>query len=51
MGKTMVKVLYERFIAVFSTPTKLLSDHGVNLTSALVKELCAMFRDEHLLNM
>ena len=42
-AKTITKVLYERFIAVFGTPTKLLSDHGANFTSALVEELCAMF--------
>ena len=40
MAKTVVKVLYERFIAVFGVPTKLLSDHGANFTSALVEELC-----------
>ena len=43
MAKTVVKVLYERFIAVFGVPAKLLSDHRVNFTSALVEELCATF--------
>ena len=42
MAKTVAKVLYERFTAVFGTPAKLLSDHGENFTSALV-ELCAVF--------
>ena len=43
-AKTMAKVLYERFIMVFSAPTKLLSDQGANFTSVPVEELCAMFR-------
>ena len=40
---TVAKVLYERFISVFGMPAKLLSDHRVNFTSALVEELCATF--------
>ena len=43
MAKTVVKVLYERFIVVFDAPAKLLSDWGVNITPALVEELCAAF--------
>ena len=43
MAKTVAKVLYERFILVFGTPTKLLSDRGANFTSALIEELCTMF--------
>ena len=43
MAKTIAKVLYERFIMVFSAPAKLLSDQGANFTSVLVEELCAMF--------
>ena len=43
MAKTVAKVLYERFIAVFSVPAKLLSDWGANFTSELVEELCATF--------
>ena len=43
MAKTVAKVLYERFIAVFGAPAKLLSDHGVNFTLVLVEELCAAF--------
>ena len=43
MAKTVAKVLYERFIAVFGTPAKLLSDCRVNFTLAPVEELCAMF--------
>ena len=43
MAKTVAKVLYERFIEVFGVQAKLLSDWGVNFTSALVEELCAMF--------
>ena len=42
-AKTVAKVFYERFIAVFRAPAKLLSDRGANLTSALVKELCSAF--------
>ena len=42
-AKTVVKVFYKCFIAVFGVPTKLLSDRGVNFTSALVEELCAAF--------
>ena len=42
MAKTMVRVLYERFIMVFGVPAKLLSDRGVNFTSVL-EELCAAF--------
>ena len=43
MAKTVVKVFYECFIAVFRVPTKLLSDRGANFTSALVEELCSAF--------
>ena len=43
MAKTVVKVFYEHFIAVFGVPAKLLSDRGVNFTSALVEELCSAF--------
>ena len=42
-GKTMATVLFERFIAVFGAPTKLLSNQGANFTSTLVEELCATF--------
>ena len=35
-AKTVAKVFYECFITVFGVPTKLLSDRGVNFTSALV---------------
>ena len=42
-AKTMAKVLYERFIMVFGAPAKLLSDQEVNLTLALVEELCVVF--------
>ena len=43
MAKTVAKVFYKRFIAVFGAPTKLLSDRGVNFTSTLVEELCSAF--------
>ena len=43
MAKTVVKVFYEHFIAVFGAPAKLLSDRGANFTSALVEELCSAF--------
>ena len=43
MAKTVAKVLYERFIVVFSVPAKLLSNQGANFTSALIEELCTMF--------
>ena len=42
-AKTVVKVFYKCFIAVFGVPAKLLSDRGVNFTSTLVEELCAAF--------
>ena len=42
-AKTVAKVFYKRFIAVFGMLAKLLSDRGVNFTSALVEELCAAF--------
>ena len=42
-AKTVAKVFYEHFIAVFGAPTKLLSNRGANFTSALVEELCAAF--------
>ena len=41
--KTVAKVFYECFIAVFGAPTKLLNDRGANFTSTLVEELCAAF--------
>ena len=43
MAKMVAKVFYECFIAVFRAPAKLLSDRGVNFTSALVEELCSAF--------
>ena len=43
MAKTLVKVLYERFIVVFGVPAKLLSDCGVNFILVLVEELCTTF--------
>ena len=42
-AKTVTRILYERFIAVFGTPAKLLSDRGANFTLALVEELCSAF--------
>ena len=42
-AKTVMKVFYEHFIAVFGVPAKLLSDRGENFTSALVEELCTAF--------
>ena len=43
MAKTVAKVFYERFIAVFGVPAKLLSNRGANFTSTLVEELCSAF--------
>ena len=42
-AKTVTQILYEWFISIFGTPMKLLSDRGVNFTSALVEELCSAF--------
>ena len=42
-AKTVMKVFHKCFIAVFGAPTKLLSNRGVNFTSALVEELSAAF--------
>ena len=42
-AKTVTKVFYECFIAVFGVPTKLLSDRGANFMSTLVEELFAAF--------
>ena len=42
-AKTVEKVFYEHFIAVFGAPAKLLSNRGVNFMSALVEELCSAF--------
>ena len=42
-AKTVAKVFYKYFIAVFGAPVKLLSNRGANFTSALVEELCAAF--------
>ena len=41
-AKTVAKVFYEHFIAVFRVPTKLLSNRGANFTSTLVEELCRL---------
>ena len=41
--KTVTKVFYECFIVVSGVLTKLLSDRGANIMSALVEELCATF--------
>ena len=43
MAKTVAKVFYKHFIAVFGAPAKLLSDRGANFTSTLVEELCSAF--------
>ena len=42
-AKTVAKVFYECFIAVFGAPTKSLSNRGSNFTSTLVEELCSAF--------
>ena len=42
-AKTVAKVFYKHFIAVFGAPAKLLSDRGANFTSTLVEELCSTF--------
>ena len=42
-AKTVAKVFYKCFIAVFGAPAKLLSDRGANVTSTLVEELRAAF--------
>ena len=42
-AKTVAKVFYECFIAVFGAPMKLLNDMGANFTSVMVEELCAAF--------
>ena len=42
-SKTVMKIFYEHFIAVFGVPMKLLSDRGANFTSTLVEELYAAF--------
>ena len=42
-AKTVARVLYERFIAIFGAPAKFLSDRGANFTSRLVEELCSTF--------
>ena len=42
-AKTVTKVFYEHFIAVFGVPAELLSDRGANFMSGLVEELCAAF--------
>ena len=36
-AKTVAKILYECFILMFGMPAKLLSDCGMNLTSALLR--------------
>ena len=41
--KTIMRILYKRFIVVFGAPTKILSDCGANFTSTLVGELCTTF--------
>ena len=43
MAKTVAKVFYECFIAVFGALAKLLSNREANFTSALVEELCSAF--------
>ena len=40
-AKTVAKVFYEHFIAVFRAPTKLLSNRGASFMSTLVQELCS----------
>ena len=42
-ARTIVGILYERFMAVFGVPTKILSNCGANVTSTLVEELCTAF--------
>ena len=42
-AKTVAKVLYEHFIAIFGAPAKLLSARGAIFMPALVEELCSAF--------
>ena len=46
-AKTLAKVLYERFFAVFGSPARLMSDRGANFTSALLKEMCNLLQITH----
>ena len=50
MAKTVVKVLYEKYISIFGAPTKILSNRA-SFASALVTELCALFSIEKLCTM
>ena len=42
-AKTVTKVFYKCFLAIFGVPAKLLSNRGANLLSTLVEELCTAF--------
>ena len=43
IAKTVTKVFYEHFIAVFGVPAKLLINSSAKFMSALMEELCATF--------
>ena len=45
---TVAKILYEKFIAIFGAPARLLSDQGANFSSAVVSELCKTFHIDKL---
>ena len=38
--KTIAKFLYQGYISIFGTPTRLLSDRGVNFMSSVIDEMC-----------
>ena len=42
-AKTIMRVLYKRFIVVFGVPAEILRNCGANFTSTLVEELCTVF--------
>ena len=39
-AKTVANLLYKRFISIFGSPERLISDQGANFTSKLIQELC-----------
>ena len=41
-AKTVAKFLWQGYISIFRTPSKLLSDRGANFESNIIKELCEL---------
>ena len=51
MAKTIAKLLYQGYISIFGTPTRLLSDRGASFMSSVIEEMCKILGIKQLWTM